>query len=127
MLGLPNPSSYIPAIIGSSLTDRMSLAERFFNLRLHFAGYYTFIQNSIDPLTQIFRRNFGADFPDLRDIVKDSPLVLVNVDEVVDFPRPVFSNFVYIGGLGMEADNKKQGLPVIKIGSFFKHLFLAGI
>jgi glucuronosyltransferase len=112
MLGLPNPSSYIPAIIGSYFTDRMSPAERFLNLNLQYAGYITFMQDGIDQSTQMFRRNFGEDFPDLRDIVKESPIVLVNVDEVVDFPRPIFSNIVYIGGLGMDTENEKQGLPV---------------
>jgi glucuronosyltransferase len=112
MLGLPNPSSYIPAIIGSYFTDRMSLAERLVNLDLQFAGYITFTRDGIDQSTQMFRRNFGEDFPDLRDIVKESPIVLVNVDEVVDFPRPIFSNIVYIGGLGMDTENEKHELPV---------------
>nr|CAD2176603.1 unnamed protein product [Meloidogyne enterolobii] len=32
----------------------------------------------------------------------ESPFVFVNVDEFLDFPRPIFSNIIYIGGLGME-------------------------
>jgi hypothetical protein len=58
------------------------------------------------------RHNFGADLPDLRDFVKESPIVLVNVDELVDYPRPIISNIVYIGGLGINTDNEKQELLV---------------
>jgi len=44
----------------------------------------------------------SSNYPDIRQIIKDSPLILVNADEFVDFPRPLFSNIIYIGGLGME-------------------------
>jgi hypothetical protein len=30
----------------------------------------------------------------------------VNANEFVDFPRPIFSNIVYIGGLGIEKQGK---------------------
>jgi hypothetical protein len=78
------------------------------NIFLQF-GAYTFLHDGMDPMTEIFRKHFGQEFPDLRDIVKESPLVLVNVDELVDFPRPTFANIIYIGGLmGIEAADKKQ-------------------
>jgi glucuronosyltransferase len=41
--------------------------------------------------------------------VSDSPLVFVNVDELVDFPRPIFPHVVYIGGLEFEQSRKKDG------------------
>jgi len=31
----------------------------------------------------------------------------VNANEFVDFPRPIFSNIIYIGGLGIEKQGKK--------------------
>uniref|UniRef100_A0A915NLX9 glucuronosyltransferase n=1 Tax=Meloidogyne floridensis TaxID=298350 RepID=A0A915NLX9_9BILA len=64
------------------------------------AGYYLSFE-VYDSLTLIMRKHFGSNYPDIRQIIKDSPLILVNADEFVDFPRPLFSNIIYIGGIGM--------------------------
>lgn len=114
ILGLPFPSSYVPSLIDSGFHDRMSLLERFHNLMYQFAAH-AYITHGVDPLTQKFRRHFGANFPDLKEIVRESPFVFVAVDELVDFPRPVFPNIVYIGGLGVAdemAEATKRPLPV---------------
>ncbi|CAK5086111.1 unnamed protein product [Meloidogyne enterolobii] len=79
----------------------MSIYQRTTNLFRQFAGYVYTIYG-VDPLTKIFKKHYGATFPDLRTIVAESPFVFVNVDELLDFPRPIFSNIIYIGGLGME-------------------------
>uniref|UniRef100_A0A915LRK5 glucuronosyltransferase n=1 Tax=Meloidogyne javanica TaxID=6303 RepID=A0A915LRK5_MELJA len=101
ILGLSNPASYIPSLFESNLPDKMSIYERTTNLFRQFAGYVYTIYG-VDPLTKIFKKHYGATFPDLRTIVAESPFVFVNVDELLDFPRPIFSNIIYIGGLGME-------------------------
>nr|CAD2176607.1 unnamed protein product [Meloidogyne enterolobii] len=101
ILGLSNPASYIPSLFDSNLPDKMSIYERTTNLFRQFAGYVYLIYG-VDPLTKIFKKHYGAAFPDLRTIVAESPFVFVNVDEFLDFPRPIFSNIIYIGGLGME-------------------------
>nr|CAD2197938.1 unnamed protein product [Meloidogyne enterolobii] len=101
ILGLSNPASYIPSLYDSNLPDKMSIYERTTNLFRQFAGYVYTIYG-VDPLTKIFKKHYGAAFPDLRTIVAESPFVFVNVDEFLDFPRPIFSNIIYIGGLGME-------------------------
>lgn len=46
-------------------------------------------------------KHLRADFPDLTDIARESAHLLVAVEELVDFPRPVLPNVVYIGGVGM--------------------------
>ncbi|KAF7639096.1 hypothetical protein Mgra_00001328 [Meloidogyne graminicola] len=107
ILGLSNPSSYIPSLFDSDLSDKMSIYQRMTNLIRQLVGYVYTIYG-IDPLTQIFRKHYGSTFPDLRDIVAESPFVFVNVDELVDFPRPIFSNIVYIGGLGISEENKNK-------------------
>uniref|UniRef100_A0A915LIQ5 glucuronosyltransferase n=1 Tax=Meloidogyne javanica TaxID=6303 RepID=A0A915LIQ5_MELJA len=101
ILGLSNPASYIPSLFDSNLPDKMSIYERTTNLFRQFAGYVYLIYG-VDPLTKIFKKHYGAAFPDLRTIVAESPFVFVNVDEFLDFPRPIFSNIIYIGGFGME-------------------------
>ncbi|KAL3108143.1 hypothetical protein niasHT_016334 [Heterodera trifolii] len=101
LIGLPFPSSFVPSLMDSNWSDKMSILQRFQNLMHKFAGY-NYLRFGIDPLTQIFRKHFGNAFPDLRSIVSKSPLIFVASDEFVDFPRPLFSNVIYIGGLGME-------------------------
>lgn len=108
LLGLSNPSSFVPSIYGVPFNDRMSRWERFVNWAE--AQFYaqTFLYG-IDHLTAMFQRKFGAQFPDVRQIVANSPLVFVNVDELVDFPRPLFPNIVYIGGID-EVDNDEAAV-----------------
>ena len=55
---------------------------------------------------------FSADYPDIIKTVKNSPLIFVNVDELLDFPRPIFSNIIYIGGLENEEQNRENELAV---------------
>lgn len=45
------------------------------------------------------------DFPDIDDIARNSSVNFILTDELVDFPRPITHNVVYIGGLG--ASNPK--------------------
>uniref|UniRef100_A0A183BSN5 glucuronosyltransferase n=1 Tax=Globodera pallida TaxID=36090 RepID=A0A183BSN5_GLOPA len=72
LIGLPFPSSYVPSLMDSNVPDKMSLVQRFQNLMRQFVGYnYNFY--GIDPLTQIFQKHFGIDFPDLRSIVNRLP------------------------------------------------------
>ncbi len=52
-------------------------------------------------ITDLFRKHFGADFPNVYDLLGRSPLVLVNSVEILDFTRPLLHKFVYIGGIGM--------------------------
>lgn len=63
----------------------------------------------------------SAFFPDVIDIVKESPLVLVNVDEFVDFPRTTFFHTVYIGGLGLDASGPKTLSEPFKL---FPHVMI---
>uniref|UniRef100_A0A914HUQ2 glucuronosyltransferase n=1 Tax=Globodera rostochiensis TaxID=31243 RepID=A0A914HUQ2_GLORO len=108
LFGLPFPSSYVPSLLDSDYSDKMSISERFDNILRTITGN-VFLWHGIDPLTEIFRKHYGSDFPDLRDIVKSSPFVFVNVDELLDFPRPLFPNMINIGGLGMgESDQNAK-------------------
>uniref|UniRef100_A0A914HUB8 glucuronosyltransferase n=1 Tax=Globodera rostochiensis TaxID=31243 RepID=A0A914HUB8_GLORO len=109
LFGLPFPSSYVPSLLDSDYSDKMSISERFDNILRTIAGN-VFLWHGIDPLTEIFRKHYGSDFPDLRDIVKSSPFVFVNVDELLDFPRPLFPNMINIGGLGMGKSDQNAKL-----------------
>uniref|UniRef100_A0A1I8B820 glucuronosyltransferase n=1 Tax=Meloidogyne hapla TaxID=6305 RepID=A0A1I8B820_MELHA len=107
VLGLPYPTSYVPALTLSGYSDKMTIFERFYNLFFQIASYLISFE-VYDSLTLIMQKHFGPNYPNIRQIVKDSPLILVNADEFVDFPRPLFSNIIYIGGIGMNEIKIKE-------------------
>uniref|UniRef100_A0A1I8BX42 glucuronosyltransferase n=1 Tax=Meloidogyne hapla TaxID=6305 RepID=A0A1I8BX42_MELHA len=47
----------------------------------------------------VIRAEFGADFPDLNELVKKSSLVFINSNPFFDMPRPISNKIIYIGGL----------------------------
>ncbi|KAH7720955.1 UGT-49 protein [Aphelenchoides avenae] len=98
VLGVPVQTSYVPAVTNVDFPDKMTYFQRFTNTLLEAANNYGF-RAVHDIETEIFRKYFGSDFPHVYDIVKDSPLTLVNVDELTDFPRPILHNTIFIGGL----------------------------
>lgn len=100
ILGLPNPSSWVPAL-NSDNSDKMTMYGRFENLMRQLLHYSADSLNAFQQATAIFRKHYGVNFPDIVDIVKNSPFIFVNVDEFVEFPRPLFPHIVYIGGIGM--------------------------
>ncbi|KAI3418957.1 hypothetical protein GPALN_008050 [Globodera pallida] len=109
VLGLHSPSSYVPSIYGMAYNDKMSLFERFGNLIAQMIYEDAFLYG-MDDLTARLRRRFGDRLQSVRDIVKESPLVFVNVDEFSDFPRPLFPNVIYIGGLELEGTPETKAL-----------------
>uniref|UniRef100_A0A914D273 glucuronosyltransferase n=1 Tax=Acrobeloides nanus TaxID=290746 RepID=A0A914D273_9BILA len=50
----------------------------------------------------------SQNFPDIEQIAKDSPITFVAADEILDFPRPILHNTIYVGGLGVK--NNAKGL-----------------
>ncbi|KAL7080563.1 hypothetical protein ACQ4LE_000290 [Meloidogyne hapla] len=149
LLGMPFPASYVPSVYGIPMSDKMTIRERFSNLVatiMHERAFYY----GIEHLNELFRQRFGSNYPTIQNIVKGTPLVFVNVDEFVDFPRPINPNVVYIGGLGFaekttiknnqlkepylkEIEKGKKGLIYFSLGSllntftlpneFIKNLF----
>ncbi len=84
----------------AGFTDEMTYVQRAKNLfgtnAMTLIGRYT-----ASWTTDVFRKHFGANFPNIYDLLGRSPLVLVNAVEILDFTRPVLHKFVYIGGIGM--------------------------
>ncbi|KAH7714674.1 CRE-UGT-49 protein, partial [Aphelenchoides avenae] len=138
VLGIPAQPSYVPTGTGAGYLDKMTYWERVGNWLYSIANHHGFAQGSKWE-TAVFRKHFGADFPDLDDIAKNSPLVLVNVDELVDFPRPILHNIVYIGGIDVtnassgslkepfksEMEKGKDGVVLLSLGSIFYTRFMA--
>ncbi|KAH7703112.1 CRE-UGT-48 protein, partial [Aphelenchoides avenae] len=100
VLGMPLEHSYVPAVGDLDVSDDMSYFERMRNTIESIGNTHLFLRSN-EETTKLFRRFYGADFPDLTDIARESAHLLVAVEELVDFPRPVLPNVVYIGGVGM--------------------------
>ncbi|KAJ1365473.1 UDP-glucuronosyltransferase 1-1 [Parelaphostrongylus tenuis] len=84
----------------------------------------------VDRETELFRNLVDPNFPDIVDIAKECPLVMVNSNELYEAPRPKLSKIVNIGGVGMESNasgplsadfqriiNSSVGLVVFSFGS----------
>uniref|UniRef100_A0A1I7YIZ7 glucuronosyltransferase n=1 Tax=Steinernema glaseri TaxID=37863 RepID=A0A1I7YIZ7_9BILA len=116
ILKIPTPLSYVPAMSPESMSDKPTYIERVTNIFDSWFNTYLFdFANRMT--TDLYRKHFGLvggpckcnlfltcreDFPDVDDIVRESPIIFVTSDEYLDFPRPILNNVVYIGGLGIE-------------------------
>jgi hypothetical protein len=68
----------------------------------------------VEPQTELFRKQFGQDFPNLLDLAKKAPLTMVNSNEIYDIPRPTLHKVVNIGGLGKKMADAKP-LKEVKV------------
>lgn len=62
----------------------------------------------------MFRRLVDPNFPDLNKLMRTAPLVLANMNELYEFPRPTLHKVVFIGGLGMKFEDAK---PLSGVGT----------
>lgn len=60
----------------------------------------------------MFRKHIDPEFPDLIELGKQCPLVMVNSNELVELPHPTLAKVVNIGGLGYE---KKMEKPLDQV------------
>ncbi|KIH55081.1 hypothetical protein ANCDUO_14767 [Ancylostoma duodenale] len=60
-----------------------------------------------DKETAIFRELVDPNFPDLIELAKQCPLVMVNSNDLYDIPRPTLAKIVNIGGVGMQLKDVK--------------------
>ncbi|KAE9547784.1 hypothetical protein FO519_009003 [Halicephalobus sp. NKZ332] len=100
ILGIPTPLSYVPSVGSFGVSDKMSYFERVRNW-LEFYKDIRSYDYGMAKTNEVFKKHYGPDFPDLIETARDADLVLVLVDEFLDFPRPILHNTVYIGGFGL--------------------------
>lgn len=127
-VGAPAPASFVPNAM-SSFSDRMNFVQRFKNFIGHCMIHPFVRYMSANPFNEIFRRHYGENFPDLYHLAAKSPLVFVNSEELLDFPRPILHKVIYIGGIGMSnpkpldekwkkiMDDSKDGVVLFSFGS----------
>lgn len=129
-VGLPDSPSYIPSEF-STFSERMSFWERFENW---------FVTRSVKLLYRIVERNdnrllaakFGNGIPDVRDIARNTSLILVNQHYTLSGARPLVPAVVEVGGVHIRnrkplpvdlqqwLDDSPEGVIVISWGSVFR-------
>ncbi|KAJ4434825.1 hypothetical protein ANN_23396 [Periplaneta americana] len=103
--GNPSHPAYIP-IFFLPHTDKMNLQQRVYNtimnLILKFGSYYF----SELPMEQLARKHLGNQLPPLREISKNTSLVLVNSHFSINIPRPMVPGVIEVGGLHIGTPKK---------------------
>ncbi|GMT23663.1 hypothetical protein PFISCL1PPCAC_14960 [Pristionchus fissidentatus] len=105
-IGLPMPPSYCSHMMQDA-GEEMYFIER---IKSWFANILTlpFIRWGVSMETAAFRKHYGEDFPDLFELGKQAPLVMVNTVELYDFARPTLAKIVNIGGIGLNVTGDAQ-------------------
>ncbi|KAH7702756.1 Protein UGT-61 [Aphelenchoides avenae] len=107
-IGAPLPPSYVPPLMMDA-SDQMSFVQRLKSFLGFFIIPYLH-QGIIAPIeTAAFRRIIDPNFPDLRELARNAPLVMVNSDELYDLAQPTLHKAINIGGLGVR---KTQANPL---------------
>ncbi|CAJ0955545.1 unnamed protein product, partial [Mesorhabditis belari] len=108
ILGVPHPLSYVPSVGNVDIGNRPNFWERTQNIAEYFANVVAFGHyGHFDPLDEEFQKRYGSDFPSVQSLIRESDVIFVATDELIDFPRPLHPNIVHIGGLGIEEKEKK--------------------
>uniref|UniRef100_A0A182NXB2 UDP-glucuronosyltransferase n=1 Tax=Anopheles dirus TaxID=7168 RepID=A0A182NXB2_9DIPT len=130
-VGLPDSPSYIPSEF-STFSEQMSIWERVENWVVTRAvkHLYSIVQRSDNML---LRERFPhAAIPDVRDIVRNTSLILVNQHYTLSGARPLVPSVVEIGGIHIRAEkpltedlrrlmeSATDGVIVVSFGSVLK-------
>uniref|UniRef100_A0A914Q4X5 glucuronosyltransferase n=1 Tax=Panagrolaimus davidi TaxID=227884 RepID=A0A914Q4X5_9BILA len=99
-IGVTSPPSFVPLEFADS-GDKMTFMQRCFNLVLRGSFPFFYDRAYALPQNEIFKKYVDYDFPDLRDLAKNVPLVMTNTHEFYDFQRPTLSKIINLGGLGL--------------------------
>lgn len=125
LVGNPTPFAYVPILTNS---NRMTFIERVTNT---LAGVgIDLLRNYIYfPMQETVRAKHFPNDPDLKAIMKDTSLVLLNSYASISMPRPMVPNMIEIGGFQMKSpkplpadlqsfmDNAKDGVIYFSLGS----------
>ncbi|XP_072496831.1 UDP-glucuronosyltransferase 1-2-like isoform X2 [Notamacropus eugenii] len=92
----PDPSSYIPRL-GTENTDRMTFLQRVKNI------LYPLVQNTVchmvySPFASLASELLQREMS-IVDVLSHGSVWLVRTDFVMDYPKPIMPNMVFIGGI----------------------------
>ncbi|XP_054975842.1 UDP-glucuronosyltransferase 1A9-like [Sorex araneus] len=96
----PSPLSYVPRKL-SALSDTMTFPERVRNLLVHVQEHLfcpNFLKTAVDVASGIFQTTITP-----YDLYSQVSIWLIRTDFVLDYPKPVMPNMVFIGGISCHA------------------------
>ncbi|ERE82082.1 UDP-glucuronosyltransferase 1-8-like protein [Cricetulus griseus] len=105
----PSPPSYVPRIL-SKFTDTMTFTERLWNY-LTYAKEHAFCPYFFKAATEIASEVLQTPVT-MNDLFNQVSIWLFHTDFVLNFPRPVMPNMVFVGGI-----NCHKGKPLSKVFS----------
>ncbi|XP_058520145.1 UDP-glucuronosyltransferase 1A4-like [Ochotona princeps] len=113
----PHPSSYIPRLATKN-SDHMTFLQRVKNM-LYPLGMKYFCHISYDPYESLASELFQREVS-LVDILSHASVWLFREDFVLDYPRPIMPNMVFIGGINCA--NRKPLSQVVWLPIFHQCL-----
>ncbi|KAI6196064.1 Glucuronosyltransferase [Aphelenchoides besseyi] len=100
-IGLPSTHSFVPDVHSTS-TSKMTFFERLKNLFMGLVFFRYFSLNAfICRFEEVIKREVNSNF-DYTERAGEAEFVFVNADSLLDYPRPISSKVVYIGGMGID-------------------------
>ncbi|KAI6171774.1 Glucuronosyltransferase [Aphelenchoides besseyi] len=100
-IGLPSAQSFVPDLHSTS-TPRMTFLERLKNMFMGLVFMRLFAMNAlIGKVEEVIKREVNPNF-DYTERAGEAEFVFVNADSLLDYPRPISSKVVYIGGMGID-------------------------
>ncbi|XP_077986674.1 2-hydroxyacylsphingosine 1-beta-galactosyltransferase-like [Glandiceps talaboti] len=95
MFYIPNNPAYIPCV-ASGLPDEMNFLQRTYNT-LYFVMRYITINIVFTPYGKVKQKYNIKPELGIRDVYADAELFFVNTDVVLNFPRPIMPNVIFLG------------------------------
>nr|XP_012647044.1 UDP-glucuronosyltransferase 1-3-like [Microcebus murinus] len=115
----PNPSSYVPRLLTKN-SDHMTFLERVKNMLYPLPLLYI-CHASFSPYASLASEVLQREVS-LVDVLSHASVWLFRNDFVMDYPRPIMPNMVFIGGINCV--NRKP-LTQVCIGTFIQPVFQA--
>ncbi|RCN36275.1 UDP-glucoronosyl and UDP-glucosyl transferase [Ancylostoma caninum] len=107
-LGLRTLPASVPHPL-SSAGFTLSFSDRVFNLLWHLSllDFVNLPQNLLHDENEYYRSIVGEGEPDLWDLSRHVPALLINGERMLDFPRPLPIHITFSGELGVKKAAKK--------------------
>uniref|UniRef100_A0A8C2YR61 glucuronosyltransferase n=1 Tax=Chinchilla lanigera TaxID=34839 RepID=A0A8C2YR61_CHILA len=115
--GCPNPSSYIPQLL-TTYSDHMTFLQRVKNM-LYPLGLKFFCHIAFSPFESIASEVFQGEVS-LVDVLSHASVWLFRGDFVLEYPRPIMPNMVFIGGINCVS---RKSLSQVCIAAFIQSMF----
>nr|QNS26334.1 UDP-glycosyltransferase UGT46A13 [Ostrinia furnacalis] len=107
-IGVNDNPAFVP-VLSAHYTSRMNFYERLENTFLNVYFKVWFRYNIQLKEQEIIERHFGRRIPDLRDLAKNTTLLLANVFHSLNGVRPLIPGLVEVGG--MHLNHKRSVIP----------------